>query len=285
MKYFIGICSVLVLFFGEIKAMVREKIGKDQWIKVNQPIRKTEVFRNNLFRELDSAMDEHHDDLIKILTKVACQNNFFGWNQKQKAKLLFYAVENNLEEVVRDCLDKYTDSEFNLDIRDRFGSTPLLIAAELGYNTIVECLLEHGADPNALDIRSGFSSLMFASLVGNKKLIKILIKHKANVNALSHWGCSPLSLAMGNNYRNVVKTLLNAGADADLLNQNGDTPISMALYYKYKLAENVKEKDKWDNMIKILKKWSKHEEETTFVKTSFQSSIHSFFRSFFRHNN
>lgn len=219
MKYFMGICSFLVLFFGEMRATGQERIGKNQWIKVNQPIRKTKIFRNSLFQELDSAMDKHLDDLVRILTNVACKNNFFGWTQKQKAKLLFYAVENNLEEVVRDCLDKYSDSEFNLDIRDRFGSTPLLIAAELGYNTIVEYLLEHGADPNALDIRSGFSSLMFASLTGNKKLIKVLIKHKANVNALSHWGCSPLSLAMGNNYRNVVKTLLNAGADADLLNQ------------------------------------------------------------------
>lgn len=61
--------------------------------------------------------------------------------------------------------------------------------------------------------------------------------------------------------------------------------MSMALYYKYKLAETVKERDKWNNMIKILKKWSKLEEETTFVETPSQSSIHSFFRSFFRQNN
>lgn len=285
-----GLCSIFALFYGETVAMTQRKSYNDTWIKESKFVRKTGICRNDLTWELNSAMDKHLDDLVKILTKAASQNHFNGWSKIQKANLLFYAVENCLEEVVLDCvkenksknIEDYADnSGFNLDVRDKYGKTPLLIATELGYNTIAECLLEYGADPNAADIHRGLSSLMIAAWTGNRKLVNTLIKYQANVNALSHWGCSPLSLAMGNNRTNVTRILLKAGADVCLINQNGDTPLSMAIYYRQKLAESIEEKEKWDKMIKILKKWDKSEEKTTVTKTA----AHSFFRSLFRRNN
>lgn len=284
-----GLCSIFAMFYGETGAMMQRKSDNDPWVKESKSVRRTGIYQDNLLWEINSAMDKNLYDFVKILTKVASQNHFKGWTKKQKANLLFYAVENCLEEVVLYCakenklkdIEDYADNGFDLDMRDQYGKTPLLIATAMGYNSIAECLLEYGADPNAADIRRGFSSLMIASYVGNKRLVNKLIEYKADVNALSHWGCSPLSLAMGNNHANITRILIKAGADAYLVNQNGDTPLSIALYYRQKLAESIEEKAKWDTIIKILKKWNKHKKNTTVIKTT----AHSFFRSLFRRNN
>lgn len=284
------LCSIFALFYGETRAITQRQSDNNPWVKESRSVRKTRICRDDLLWELNSAMDKHLDGLVKILTKTASKNNFKGWTKKQKANLLFYAVENDLKEVVliflkknnsKEDVEDYVNSGFDLNIRDRYGKTPLLIATELGYNTIAECLLQYGADPNAVDIRQGLSALMIASQVGNRQLVNTLIEYKANVNALSHWGCSPLSLAMGNNLTNITRILLKAGADVCLINQNGDTPLSMAIYYRQKLAESIEEKEKWNTMIKMLKKWNKSGERTTVIKTT----PHSFFRSLFRRNN
>lgn len=292
MKYFVGLCSVFAMFYSEINAMARQEI--DPWEIVNESIRMVSVHRNDITWQLNSAMDNHLDDIVKILTKVASQNHFFGWSKNQKANLLFYAVENGLEEVVKDCakehksendIEDYIYGGFDLDVRDKYGKTPLLVATDQGYNSIAESLLKYGADPDVVDLPTGFSPLMLASWIGNKSLVNTLIKYQAKVDTLSHWGCSPLSLAMGSNHKSIVKILLNAGADIDLVNQNGDTPRSIALYYRHKLADSIKEKARWNTMIKVLEKWSKRKQEVTVTTPIIKSSFHSFFRSIFKRKN
>lgn len=279
MKYLINLCAIFALFYGECGAMARGRSNDICWVKWGNCSGKSEIRKDDLFRDLSSAMDNHHNDLVKVLAKEACHNRFRGWSEEEKSALLFYAVENNLEEIIEDC----ADSRFNLNARGCFGKTPLLLAAERSYNSIAEYLLTSGADPNATDIRTGFSALMFASWRGNESLVRILIRNKTNVNALSYLGCSPLSLAMGNNHREIIKILKRAGADVCLENQNGDTLISMAQYYEWKSIENSREATRWNTIIRILKKEeSELQEETIVIRQSFPSSIRSFFRSFFR---
>lgn len=282
MKYLINLCTIFALFCGECGAMTRGRSNDTCWMKLGNSSGKSEVRKDDLFRDLSSAMENYHNDLVKVLAKEACHNRFRGWSEEEKSALLFYAVENNLEEIVEDC----ADSRFNLEARGCFGKTPLLLAAERSYNSIAEYLLTSGADPNATDIRTGFSALMFASRMGNESLVRILIRNKANVNALSYLGYSPLSLARGNNHFEIVKILKNAGADVYLENQNGDTPMSMAQYYEWKSIENDLEVTRWNTVIRILEK-EEHEpqEETVVIRQSFRSSIRSFFRSLFIRRN
>ncbi len=274
MKYLINLCSIFALFYGESGAMKRGGSNSTRCIKLSNSSEKSEIRRSDLFRDLSSAMENHYNDLVKVLAKEACHNRFRGWSEEKKSALLFYAVENNLEEIVEDC----ADSRFNLEARRGFGKTPLLLAAERNYNSVAEYLLTSGADPNATDILTGFSSLMFASKSGNESLVRTLIRNKANVNALSYLGCSPLSLAIGNDHREIVKILKSAGADVYLENQNGDTPISMAQYYGWKSIENGLEATRWNTIIRILEEKPELQEKTVVIRKSFRSSIRSFFR-------
>jgi len=276
MRYLVNLFIIFVMFHGEAGAMVCGGID-DTSVKLNKSTRKTEVYRMDLFNELKYAMDENDNYSVKFLAKEAYHGQFKYWSEEQKAELLFYSVENNLGGIVKNC----ADSGFDLNVRNQYGKTPLLIATEYGYDSVAEYLLAKGADSNIVD-NSGVSALMFASYMGNERLVSMLIDKSANVNAISSaLGCSPLSLAMKNNHEGTVQLLKKAGAYAFFTNQSGDIPMSIVLYYGKKLAENKREKNKWNSMARALKERDGQQEETDSIKSSVWSS-QSFFRSFFR---
>jgi len=87
-----------------------------------------------------------------------------------------------------------------ITVRDYFGATPLMLAAEKGQADIVQTLLERGADPNAQDGR-GNTALMFAvqgeptsmgpgrtewsgrrDMEARTKIVAILLDHHADPN-------------------------------------------------------------------------------------------------------
>lgn len=43
------------------------------------------------------------------------------------------------------------DPLLNLNATDSWGRTPLTVAAQLNHTLIIECLLDHGAEPNKPD--------------------------------------------------------------------------------------------------------------------------------------
>ena len=70
-----------------------------------------------------------------------------------------------------------------LDLRDDYGRTPLLLVArESGSAEAARTLLEHGADPDALD-RFGASSLNLAAWRGFAGVVDALLDHSAALEA------------------------------------------------------------------------------------------------------
>ena len=70
------------------------------------------------------------------------------------------------------------DSVNTVEIKDK---TALHIACEIGDVAIMDLLVEHGADINALDA-DGFTPLQLAAIRGNMKVVKRLVELKADVN-------------------------------------------------------------------------------------------------------
>ena len=74
-----------------------------------------------------------------------------------------------------------------VDPRDSYGQTPLLLAAESGYDAVVKLLLDKGADINAQGGEYG-NALQAASHRGHERVVKLLLDKGANVNYLG--GCT-----------------------------------------------------------------------------------------------
>lgn len=77
---------------------------------------------------------------------------------------------------------QYVASGAPVDVRDKFGRTPLMLAAEHGNAKLVEYLLQSGADPD-LKVETGLRAIDFAS---RSEIVNLLTRARANKNESSN---------------------------------------------------------------------------------------------------
>ncbi len=115
--------------------------------------------------------------------------------------------------------------------------TPLMLAANLGHQDIVEALVLHGADVNAKN-SLGWTALMKAIFnydldCGFPEIVSALIEAGAEIETEISYGTRPLMLAAGYGQAEVIDVLLGAGADVLARNEGGLTARTMAEYKDY----------------------------------------------------
>jgi ankyrin repeat protein len=228
-----------------------------------------EISGDDLFSQLDSAIQNKNKEMVSYLSQKASNIRFRGFNADQKAKLLFFAVKKDLEDVVEYC----ADNRFDLNILNKYKKTPLIIATEHRNYNIVEYLLISQANPNMMDLYTEYSPLMIAAKKGDGRLVRMLLCKGADVNAVSYLGCTALSLAMEYNHPHIMQMLMDAGANI---------PSSVDMYYSYNRAKNPRLKSDINVAIEILKEKVEPRTVEKIKPTQTQSSVWSSFRSFFR---
>jgi ankyrin repeat protein len=65
------------------------------------------------------------------------------------------------------------------------GDSVLMGSAGRGFSIIVECLLQHNADPNITN-KAGRTPIMEAARKGHKEVIKVLLRFGADILLTSH---------------------------------------------------------------------------------------------------
>ncbi|XP_014663141.1 PREDICTED: putative ankyrin repeat protein RF_0381 [Priapulus caudatus] len=110
------------------------------------------------------------------------------------------------------------------------GETPLMCAARMGVEAVVQMLLSHGADANAAD--SHGQSLYHAACSGRLDIVRLLLEAGADPNiADTESGETPLMMAVSKCEEATVQMLLSHGADANAANSNGETSLHYAAYF------------------------------------------------------
>ena len=105
--------------------------------------------------------------------------------------------------------------------------TPLFAAAYSGHSSIVELLLQAGANVNAQGI-NGYTPLHLAAENGWAAMARTLIAAGANVNSAADLGLSPLHCAGQSGKLEVARMLIEAGADIDSTAKNDATVLHWA---------------------------------------------------------
>ncbi len=100
----------------------------------------------------------------------------------------------------------------NVDERNEFGSTTLIIAACKGRNQLVDVLLRSGAEINATVEGSGVTALSCAVGREHTETVRLLIEVGADLETIDKWGNTPLMIAKSKGYQEIVKLLTDAGA-------------------------------------------------------------------------
>uniref|UniRef100_A0A6G5ZUJ2 Poly [ADP-ribose] polymerase n=1 Tax=Vipera anatolica senliki TaxID=2604287 RepID=A0A6G5ZUJ2_VIPAN len=143
-------------------------------------------------------------------------------NSEADRQLLEAAKAGDVDTVKKLCT---THSVNCRDIEGR-QSTPLHFAA--GYNrvSVVEYLLQHGADVHAKD-KGGLVPLHNACSYGHYEVAELLVKHGAVVNVADLWKFTPLHEAAAKGKYEICKLLLQHGADPTKKNRDGNTPLDL----------------------------------------------------------
>jgi ankyrin repeat protein len=87
------------------------------------------------------------------------------------------AIKRGDVQVVLDLLGRGTD----VDARDRYGQTALMLAAHAGHREVVETLIAHRANLN-ITAKFGLSALMLALVAGHADVARVLAKAGADLS-------------------------------------------------------------------------------------------------------
>jgi ankyrin repeat protein len=171
--------------------------------------------------------------IAKGHTDVMCLLLKHGANINQKGKYgnaLLVASQNGQETVVQRLIEAGADIN-NVGFH---GMTPIQVASGEGYKRIVKMLIKAGADVNTTN-SSRESALHQATARGHKdvkRIVKMLLKAGADVNATDELGQSALHHATEKGHEDVVQALILAGADVNVHGADG-TALHLALHTAY----------------------------------------------------
>jgi len=103
----------------------------------------------------------------------------------------------------------------SVNVTNRYGVTPLALAAANGSPKMVRLLLDSGADANTAT-PEGQTALMTAAKTGEPETVAALLDAGADVNAREQWlHESALMWAAAENHADATRILLDYGADID----------------------------------------------------------------------
>jgi uncharacterized protein len=109
------------------------------------------------------------------------------------------------------------------------GFAPLALAAFFGHRQIVEWLLSHGAEINAVSKNAtGYTALTGSVARGDPEIVRMLLAHGADARHRYGSGYSALHEAAASGKLEIAKLLLEHGADPSARNEEGQTPLAMA---------------------------------------------------------
>jgi len=127
-------------------------------------------------------------------------------------------------DMVRASLDPDEISELNEELFEYIWKGEVLSILKL---------ISHGADPNAVMDKDGWTVMHYAALRGHLDVVKILIQLGVDVDSRNHNGWTPLYGAVNNGYPDVIKALVESGADVNAKDENGEIPIHIAVFKDY----------------------------------------------------
>src|SRR5437016_3695619 len=104
----------------------------------------------------------------------------------------------------------------NGDPADRWGRTPLILAALKGDTAAVQALLAQGAAVNTKD-QNGMTALIWAA----PEVVPLLLKSGADVHARDNAGRTALTYAALQVSASALRALLDRGAEVDPKDRDG----------------------------------------------------------------
>lgn len=225
------------------------------WRAVKKEEREGEkaAFGCELIRYLEHDDFRSVERLLEDEPPITPKNNIVRWALIRACVRLNFPVVSRLLCLGADPNAGYGQEAFCDSIpEDRFGILPLHIVCqtrrhEADVSTIVEVLLQHGADPTKPDELDGSTPLGWAAANGQVRAADLLLHAGADVNAGFVGGRTPLIAAAACGHPLTVKILLDHGANPNLATEQGTTALMAASALCDNYTYNVRNMENCDS--------------------------------------
>ena len=169
-----------------------------------------------------------HKDIAQLLIESGAEVNAVATNidpNRKTATFLCTRKRKRKKEKLR-YFGNFGARPPPLTLKD--GTSPLHVALTTSNNQeVAKVLIEHGADPNALD-KDGQNPLLYALMNGQKEIAEFLIEQGPDPNVSDRDGQTPLHYAATFGYKEMVQLLIKSGADLNAADRGGRTPLDFA---------------------------------------------------------
>ena len=213
-----------------------------------------EFQEGSLFEWEDNLQGLARKSIRKYLKETYPERNLYtiipqlGLPHKMQAYLLFYTqqeVETNLTKEEKELMYKASNKDTNgalcliqagvdVNVQDKRGMTPLMLASQAGHVDLVVKLIEAGANMN-IQSNSADTALVYATKEEKIHCVQKLIELGANVNIQGGDGETALMHATyeRNECGNCLETLIEGGANPNISNHKGYTTLTLAIVEKF----------------------------------------------------
>lgn len=164
--------------------------------------------------EISRLAGRTHKEFSDVFFKSAK----LGWN---------WALETMLDMPESESGGKKIDA----DLRNDFGATALLYAAQNGYHRTADFLISKGADVDAQD-KAGSTGLMVAAQGGWIAVVSLLIEEGANPDLVNEDGRTVLHLVAVRGQFLPAQMLIEAGVNPLIRDREGKTALDIAVSRK-----------------------------------------------------
>lgn len=121
-------------------------------------------------------------------------------------------------------VDALLAAKVEVDKRNRWNDTALMVASLNGHAGIAKALRQRGA---AVTMK-GWTPLIYAATSGHDDLVRWLLGEGSEINAVSPNGTTALMMAVRENRYSTALLLIARGADVNRRNENGASALDWA---------------------------------------------------------
>ena len=122
------------------------------------------------------ACDNNNIELVKLLLEHGANPNIILKGYEENSLLHWSVTLDEPEDI--EVAKLFIENGADVNVKNKFGVTPLYEACSNNNIKVAKLLLEHGADPNNKD-EYGYTPLYRACRRNNTELIKLLLEHGA----------------------------------------------------------------------------------------------------------
>jgi ankyrin repeat protein/tetratricopeptide (TPR) repeat protein len=197
-------------------------------VKESRPLDILLITPENYFGPVNIYYGEKLFTATKTKSKITQSKNKLAAKEKTAVQIpnqqLLDAAENGQIQKLKKVIAQGADVNF----KNKYKETPLILACWKGHSACVKTLLDNGAKVN-LRNSNGTPALGPATQAGHLKIIELLLAAGAPVNSrINNHGGTALMLAAIHGHTDATVLLLNRGANVEAKNNDGTTPCMFA---------------------------------------------------------